>query len=223
MVVSELNRRLAWLKVTVCLGLPWLRPNHNVAPGNRMSPWPCASLRICASPTSNQELKNWCVGSLSLSPPACPVSFSCFSRCLSHPYYIHPILSVWHSCLPDGLTAVALALYPLPQLSSCSTSSSTKMTLVFCRIALNAVTMLCITQPAPELITVAISFWIIWSQVQLPPQDDTQKTQAGGANTMRLSKLVRLIGKQTARPRGVGGNVCLCRPWRKQKTGEKLK
>lgn len=69
MVVSDLNRRLAWLKVTVCLGLPWLRPNHNVAPGNRMSPWRRANLRICASPASNQELKNWCVGSLSLSPP----------------------------------------------------------------------------------------------------------------------------------------------------------
>lgn len=68
MVVSELNRRLAWLKVTVCLGLPWLRPNHNVAPGNRMSPWLCANLRICASTICDQELKNWCVGSLCFSP-----------------------------------------------------------------------------------------------------------------------------------------------------------
>lgn len=66
MVVSELNRRLAGLKVTVCLVLPWLRPNHNVAPGNRMSPWNCANVRICASPTSNQELKNVCVCVLSL-------------------------------------------------------------------------------------------------------------------------------------------------------------
>lgn len=94
MAVSELNRRLAWLKVTVCLGLPWLRPNHNVAPGNRMSPWPCANLRICARPTSNQELKNWCVVSLPLSlPPACPVSFSCFSHCLS----LIPVSSIQYS------------------------------------------------------------------------------------------------------------------------------
>lgn len=126
MVVSELNRRLAWLKVTVCLVLPWLWLNHNVAPGNRMSPWPCANLRICASPTSNQELKNWCVGSLS---PPCPVSFSCFFRCLSHPYFFHLIHSVWRSCLPDVLNSVAFALYPLLHLSFCSTSSLTKMTL----------------------------------------------------------------------------------------------
>lgn len=32
MVVSELNRRLAWLKVTVCLGLPWLWLKHNITP-----------------------------------------------------------------------------------------------------------------------------------------------------------------------------------------------
>lgn len=31
MAVSELNRRLAWLKVTVCLVLPWLEQKHNIA------------------------------------------------------------------------------------------------------------------------------------------------------------------------------------------------
>lgn len=52
------------------LPVPFSRlwPNHDVAPGNGMSPWPRANLRICARPASNQELKNWCVGSLSLSP-----------------------------------------------------------------------------------------------------------------------------------------------------------
>ncbi len=104
MVVSELNRRLAWLKVTVCLGLPWLRPNHNVAPGNRMSPWLCAKLTICASPTSNQELKNWCAGSLSpllvqshfLAFPAAsliPVSSIQYSQCGAHVFQMgRPLL-----------------------------------------------------------------------------------------------------------------------------------
>lgn len=123
MVVSDLNRRLAWLKVTVCLGLPWLRPNHNVAPGNRMSPWRRANLRICASPASNQELKNWCVGSLSLSPPCLSsLIFLLFILPLSSLSHPSTTLGV-HSCLPDVLTSVALALYPLLYLSSCSASS----------------------------------------------------------------------------------------------------
>lgn len=127
MVVSELNRRLAWLKVTVCLGLPWLRPNHNVAPGNRMSPWLHAKLTICASPTSNQELKNWCVGSL--SPLLVQSHFLAFPAVSLIP--ISSIqYSVWHSCLPDGPTSITLALYPLLHLSSCSASALTKISLV---------------------------------------------------------------------------------------------
>lgn len=78
--VSELYRRLARLKVTVCLGLLWLRPNHDVAPGNRMSPWHTANLRNCASPVSHQELRNCYEGSHS---PPFTVSFSCFPPCLS--------------------------------------------------------------------------------------------------------------------------------------------
>lgn len=78
MVVSQPNRRLAWLKVTVCLGLPWLWQNHNVAPGNRMSCWPCAKPRICARATSNQEFKNWCVSSPLSLYNACSLIFMLF-------------------------------------------------------------------------------------------------------------------------------------------------
>lgn len=42
------------------------RPNHNAAPGTRMSTWHCANLRICASPASNQ---NW--WDMSLFLPFC--------------------------------------------------------------------------------------------------------------------------------------------------------
>lgn len=44
----------------------------------------------------------------------------------------------------------------------------------------------------------------------------TGKTQAGAPNKMRLSKLLHLISKQTVKPRGVGENVCLCRPTRRK-------
>lgn len=162
MVVSDLNRRLAWLKVTVCLGLPWLRPNHNVAPGNRMSPWRRANLRICASPASNQELKNVVCGlAFPLSPLLVQSHFLAFpsASLISFSSIHYPRCAFMSSRCAD--------LYcpcPLPSALPFFLLS------ILLSISLNAVTLLCITHlQRPELTetqAAAISFSIIWSQGQ---------------------------------------------------------
>lgn len=50
------------------------------------------------------------VWALYVSPPACPVLFSCFPRCFPQPCFIYPASSQYsHSCLPVVLRSVALA------------------------------------------------------------------------------------------------------------------
>lgn len=103
---------------------PW--PNHNAAPGTRMSTWLRANLRICARPASNQ--KNWWDMSLFL-PFLSLLSLILMVFLLSFSFLFNPSnsLSMGPTASPSDMLTSAGFTQP-----SCSGSFFTKLVLPRC-------------------------------------------------------------------------------------------